>query len=277
MYDKLSPYLKHPKEFESSDTNFWNDPHISTYLLDAHLDPEFDGASRKKGFIEESVKWIEELVPSSDHKRLLDIGCGPGLYAERLSQADYDVTGIDFSKRSIEYAKDSARQKKLNIPYIYKNYLDMDFKDTFDFATFIYCDYGALSEEDRIKILKNIYQALTSGGKLLLDVFSLVKFNQFQEKNTWNFHSEGRFWSANDHLTLERQMKYPDNISLEQTIVMESQSIKNYNIWNKYYTKDSLIREAAEAGFSVVDIFGDVAGTPYTEESPTIAILAEKK
>ena len=37
---------------------FWNDEYISEQMLKAHLDPEFDGASRKLDFIEKSVAWI---------------------------------------------------------------------------------------------------------------------------------------------------------------------------------------------------------------------------
>jgi len=72
---------------------------------------------------------------------LLDIGCGPGLYAERFSSAGYSVTGVDFSKRSIAYAKEQTLLNKSNIEYHYQNYLTIDYKEKFDVITLIYCDY----------------------------------------------------------------------------------------------------------------------------------------
>ncbi len=34
-------------------------------------------------------------------RRVLDLGCGPGLYARRLEAAGADVTGVDLSRVSI--------------------------------------------------------------------------------------------------------------------------------------------------------------------------------
>lgn len=53
----------------------------------------------------------------------------------------------------------------------------MELNQVFDFATMIYCDYGALSEADRQTIMKKVFNHLKSGGKFLLDVFGMVKYN----------------------------------------------------------------------------------------------------
>lgn len=60
-------------------------------MLKAHLDPEFDGASRKLDFIEKSVAWITERIPPADYPLLLDIGCGPGIYAELFTKKGYQL------------------------------------------------------------------------------------------------------------------------------------------------------------------------------------------
>lgn len=110
--------LERPPLYAKSKAAFWNDEHISKQMLKAHLEPEFDGASRKLNFIEKSVAWVAELVPSSNYPLLLDIGCGPGIYAEKFSKMNYHVTGIDFSKRSIDYAQKSALCQRLEISYL---------------------------------------------------------------------------------------------------------------------------------------------------------------
>ena len=53
-------------------------------MLQAHLEPEWEATSRKHDFIHESVKWICEISSPVRFPKLLDLGCGPGLYAERL-------------------------------------------------------------------------------------------------------------------------------------------------------------------------------------------------
>lgn len=59
-------------------------------------------------------------------KKLLDLGCGPGLYAELFDDRGFQVTGLDFSRRSVQYAREHAAGTKRDIRYEYKNYLDMD-------------------------------------------------------------------------------------------------------------------------------------------------------
>ncbi|MDF2514362.1 MAG: putative methyltransferase, partial [Herbinix sp.] len=70
--------------------------------------------------------------------------------------------------------------------------------------------------------------------------------------------------------------KYPDNVTLEQTAVITNNGIREYCIWNRYYTVDTLVEEIYEAGFKKFEVFSDVTGKSYMKDSPTIAILLEK-
>lgn len=268
--------LRKPAVYTKSKAEFWNDEYISRQMLKAHLDPDFEGASRKLEFINQSVSWIRELVSPSDSPMLLDIGCGPGIYAEKFAQAGYQVTGIDFSKRSIEYARQSADENGFDISYLYQNYLNMELERQFDFATMIYCDYGALSTDDRKVLLQAIYRHLKPGGKLLLDVFSMTKYRNYQEQQNWEIcHSNG-FWRKEEYVALNGYYKYPDNVTLDLITVISDEEITPYYLWNTYFTKDMLIREAGDAGFRACGFYGDVAGHAVREESETIAILLKK-
>ena len=276
MLNKIIQSLEKPPLYTKSNQTFWNDEHISKQLLKAHLNPEFNGASRKLPFIEKSAAWIKDLIPPVSYSLLLDIGCGPGIYAERFAQYGYDVTGIDFSHRAIEYAKSSALKHGLNIRYLYQDYLNMSLHEVFDFATMIYCDYGALSTTDRKKLMQIIYQHLKPGSKFLLDVFSTETFHSFQETQTWEICKNGGFWSEYDYVALCGRYKYSQYVTLEQTTVISDTEISTYYIWNTCFTKDTLIKEVKDNGFKVCDIYGDVAGETYHKDSPTLAILLEK-
>lgn len=269
--------LRKPPIYTKTKVEFWNDEYISKQMLKAHLNPEFEGASRKLDFIEKSVTWIKNLVPPSNYSLLLDLGCGPGIYGERFAEMGYHVTGIDFSKRSIDYARQSALNKRLNISYLYENYLEMDLKKNFDFCTMIYCDYGALSTTDRQVIMSKIYHHLKPGGKFLFDVFSMAKFNNSHEQQTWNICTNGGFWRAGEYMELNGFYKYTDNVTLELISIISHDEITPYYLWNTYFTKETLIQEAESIGFKLCGIFSDVAGSVYQSESNTIAILLEKK
>ena len=63
--------------------SMWDDDYISERLLDMHLNPDIDAASRKRITIERTVRWIEANLEGKN-KWILDLGCGPGLYCELL-------------------------------------------------------------------------------------------------------------------------------------------------------------------------------------------------
>jgi len=272
----LFKYLRKPDLYAESTSKFWDDEHISKGMLEAHLHPKWEAASREHDFIDKSVEWIENIT-SSFNKKLLDLGCGPGLYAERLYEKGYEVTGIDFSKRSIEYAKDKASQKNQNINYIYKNYLEINYNNEFDIVLLIYCDFVVLSDNNREVLLKKIYDSLKSGGKFVFDVFTSMEFENKKESNTWYISEEDSFWKPAKHLCLQSHFTYEGGVRLDQNVIIDKDGkvdiIRN---WYKEFTKDTITCEIKEAGFKKVDIYSDVTGAPYYDESKTICIVAEK-
>jgi 2-polyprenyl-3-methyl-5-hydroxy-6-metoxy-1,4-benzoquinol methylase len=74
-----------PQLYEKGSSVMWTDPHISKQLLELHINPDNDVASRSQVKIERITKWILERTDNPQMK-ILDLGCGPGLYAELLAQ-----------------------------------------------------------------------------------------------------------------------------------------------------------------------------------------------
>lgn len=277
MINKIFQYLKKSELYAESTSKFWDDEHISKYMLEAHLNPNWEAASRKHDFIDRSVEWIEKIAPSETYKKVLDLGCGPGLYAERFATKGYLVTGLDFSKRSIDYAKQKALEKDLKIDYFYKNYIEIEYKESFDLITLIYCDYGALSYSNRVILLKKVYDAMKVGGKFILDVFTPKNYEGKCEGNTWYLNEGEGFWSPKTHLCIQSHYIYEGDIRLNQyTIINEDGEANVYRVWDYYYTKNTITEELKKAGFSNIEIFSDVRGNFYDEESKTMCIVVEK-
>jgi len=110
-FQKILHSIDKPPIFETGDSCIWTEDYISGQMLAAHLNPDTDAASRKHQTIEAAVRfWLEEgLIKPGD--RVLDMGCGPGLYAERLAAAGVRVVGIDQSESSLSYAMKQAEAK----------------------------------------------------------------------------------------------------------------------------------------------------------------------
>jgi 2-polyprenyl-3-methyl-5-hydroxy-6-metoxy-1,4-benzoquinol methylase len=119
----LHTLAERPPLFEPGEALFWNDPHISKQMLAAHLDPEFEGASRPPPVIERTVDWLTTKLGLQPGDRLLDLGCGPGLYCTRFAERGVQVTGVDYSRRSIDYAVAQAQVRDLPIKYLHQDYI----------------------------------------------------------------------------------------------------------------------------------------------------------
>ncbi|MCF7930648.1 MAG: class I SAM-dependent methyltransferase [Acholeplasmataceae bacterium] len=276
--EKIIKYDCKPEIYEKSTSPFWDDDHISKSMLQAHFDQDTEAASRNMKFISQSVQWINSVAPASSHHRILDIGCGPGIYAEKFSQLGYEVVGIDISKRSIDYAKEVSKNSHSQVQYMNANYLEIELPNNFDLITFIYCDYGALSTSDRKLILDKIYRSLNSGGKLILDVFTHHQYLNRKESSSWSSHQGSGFFRPISHLSLEHHYIYNQNVRLNQYIILdESSKVDVYRIWDTCFTKDSISKELEESGFHLNQVLSDVSGKPYKSDSNTLAVIAEKK
>lgn len=276
MYQKLFDYLKDkPALYEPSTSKFWDDEHISKGMLEAHLNPDIDPASRKHEFIDRSVEWISKMAYPGDCPKLLDLGCGPGIYAERFNQRGYRVTGVDFSKRSIQYAKESAAKQGLSIEYHYQNYLTIAYEQEYDVATLIYCDFGVLSGEDRKKLLKLICHSLKPGGIFIFDVFNPNQYKGVEEYHNYSY-SSGGFWNEAEHLILETLYRYEESNTFLRQYVVLAEDTQCYNIWEHTFTTEELQNDLIEAGFDRIEFFGDVAGADFDKEGNIICAVAHK-
>ncbi len=279
MHDSLNNIYKRPKpwEFYTADI-LWNDKHISNKMLEYHLNEDVEPASRNKAFIDKSAKWIISRFNIRENRKVCDFGCGPGLYTTRFAETGADVTGIDFSKRSIQHAKKTAKANNLDIDYIQQNYLKFTTNKKFDLITLIYCDLCPLSPKQRKKLIGKFYKYLKNDGFVLLDVFSLNAFEQREEMATHEHMLHSGFWSPKDYYGFVNSYKYEnEKVFLDKyTIIEKSRTFEVYN-WLQYYSLESLEKEFEENGFRINEYFSNVSGTPYKPNSPEIAIVATKK
>ena len=270
MLDRFHDFLTKPMLYAPSTGALWDDEHISKGMLEAHLHPNWDAATRKHDFLDQSAHWISRIAPPPRYKFLLDLGCGPGLYAERFSVAGYSVTGLDFSKRSIAYAMEQTVRNKSDIEYHYQNYLTMDDSERFDVVALIYCDYAALCAADRLAMLKKIYRALKTDGKFIFDVFTPRM--RRKESHSWLYFEQGGFWNEKPHICLESVYQYndEDQTELRQSIVLTDETVHCYNVWDHFFTKETLLSEARTVPFKAFEFYGDVAGKAYADTGETI-------
>lgn len=267
-----------PHPFTPGEPHFWDDPYISTQMLAAHLNPTNDLASRRPETIDRSIDWLIEHLNLLPGARVIDLGCGPGLYTAQLAERGFHVTGVDYSHRSIDYAREYADGHNLDICYRYQNYLTLDDDGEYDVAMLIYGDFCPLSPEQRSQLLQNVYRALKPGGTFILDVTTRVHRKRYGSSNGWYVSDKG-FWKPNLHLVLEQGFDYPElSIFLDQAVVLEEDGkISVYRNWFQDFSRETITEELENGGFAVQSVWNDLLGTPFTTDTEWIGVIANKK
>lgn len=278
MFEELDKINTRPKPFEFyTASDLWTDEHTSKQMLSFHLNEEIDVSSRNAAFIDRSVEWISSNFNIGTGKRIADFGCGPGLYAARLAKKQADVTGIDFSKRSIQYAQEVAVRERLSVHYVNQNYLEFETEDRFDLILMIMCDFCALSPAQRREILSKFRKILKPKGSVLLDVYSLTAFEQREETVKYEVNLLNGFWSPNKYYGFLNTFKYErEKVVLDKYTIIESDRIRTVYNWLQYFSPEALEKEFVECGFTAAERYSDVAGSPFESEIKEFAVVAKK-
>ena len=273
-FEKLIELSKKPDIFTPGDSFLWTDPHIARQMLKTHLDPNTDSASRKPETIDDTVEFCIRRLGLKAGNTVLDAGCGPGLYCERFVKKGLKVSGLDISSNSISYARSNASENDLNIKYICGNYLDMDFANEFDAVFMIWWDFCVLVPADRIKVLKNIRNALKPGGHFVFDVSTPLIDGGQKESSRW-YSQESGFFSGKPHMVLENKFYYPEHLaSLTQYVVLDESGTRTFRLYHTSYTPETIKKVLGEVGFKADDLYQDLTGTPYSSVSRGMGVFA---
>lgn len=276
--DLIRQLQQKPEPFTPGEPLFWNDPHISAQMLKWHLNPENDVASRRPETIQRSVDWLVATLGLKAGDSVLDLGCGPGLYAARLAEKGLRVTGVDYSRRSIEYAMQYAAEHQLDIRYRYQDYLTLEDANQYEAALLIYGDLCPLSPDQRQTLLANVHRALKPSGHFVLDVTTRIHRQKDGGRNSW-YVAETGFWKPGPHLVLDDGFDYPEqSIFLDQAIVIEADGkVSVYRNWFQDYDRDTITVELEQAGFGVQSAWSDLLGTPFRDDTEWIGLVVQKK
>ncbi len=249
--------------------DLWTEPHIAKNMLETHLNPETDAASRKPETIRKTVDFIASFLPKT--AKICDYGCGPGLYSDLLQKNGYEVIGVDISENSLTYA---SRQNK-NVQYYLMNYVTDKIEEKIDFAMMIYCDLGALDPDSMKEALANIHSSLNEGGLFFFDVLSYNWFEKVEVGITSYDEDDGFFMPGRSAVT-SIVTKYNDIKLILTYHHVEGEKVADYFIWDKCFTVSEMQHVLGQNGFEIMEVYGNTYGARDIGESETLTFLCKK-
>ena len=276
MFEKLEEINRKPDVFETyTAESLWTNKYRSKQMLTYHLNKNIDLSSRNIEFIDHSSSWIVDHFQLGPGKSVCDFGCGPGLYASRLAKSGAKVTGLDFSENSIRYAEEQAENSKQEINYIHVNYLEFEPEEQYNLIIMIMCDFCVLSPAQRGILLNKFQECLKDDGAILLDVYSMAAYEAREEYSLYEKNQLSHFWCEDDYYCFVNIFKYDDAAVVldKYTIFQENGKAETVYNWLQYFSPESLAEELSEAGFTVTQIYKDVAGRPHSEQRSEFAVV----
>ena len=170
----------------------WDEPDFSRRMLEQHLNQEHDWASRRGPIIAAHAAWIAEQlsVPS----RILDMGCGPGLYTQALAERGHQCVGVDFSPASIEYARQRSADCDPKPEYILGDIRNYRSNQKFDCIIMTFGEFNAFIRKDAALLLEHCAEMLTENGLFILEAHTYDAVRAIGEAPaTWQRHATGLF------------------------------------------------------------------------------------
>lgn len=96
--------------------------------------------------------------------KVLELGCGPGRNAIYLAENGFDVDAVDLSKTSLDWAKERADERNLNINFLHQNIFDFNSEQSkYDFIYDSGC-FHHIAPHRRMSYINIIEKFLKAGG-----------------------------------------------------------------------------------------------------------------
>jgi SAM-dependent methyltransferase len=258
----------------------WNDPGFSQRMLLEHLSQEHDAASRRFETIDRHTEWIHHSVLSGQLTKILDLGCGPGLYTSRLAKLGHDCAGIDFSPASIAHANEGAQADKLNCSYIQQDIRVVDFGRGYGLVMLIFGEFNVFRPTDAKSILYKAHRALAENGRLLLEIHTFDAVHAMGEQPSSWYSTDRGLFSDRPHICLaENFWDTQQNVATTRYFILDGLTggVTRYAASTQAYTDEQYRSLLEECGFEKVVFHPSLSGDTDESQSDYVVIVCLKR
>jgi SAM-dependent methyltransferase len=236
----------------------------------AWIDVDFRLRSNER--IATDVDGIIRLAKLRPPKRILDIACGVGRHCRILAEYGFDVIGVDYSIMVLQEAQKRIANSPVSIKFICADMRSLPFANhTFDCAINLYTSWGYFeSDDENLSVLFEAYRCLRPGGSLVLDY-----------TNQWwppNRKIRRHFEDAGFRYTREAEFDEESGLyfGVEVYEWLDRREVRRDEWRIKIYRPEKLVNFLHQAGFTLIELYGDWQGSPLREDSPRIIAVATK-
>jgi SAM-dependent methyltransferase len=188
----------------------WHDADFSRRMLTWHLAQDHDLASRRVEWIDRQVEWIDALLADRRGASILDLGCGPGLYAHRLAARGHRVRGIDIGPASIEHARAQIGDGG-HCEFVLGDIREVGYGGPHDLVMLLYGEFNVFAPAEAAAILRRSKEALAAGGVLVLETQDADAIEKIGRREPSMASSDGGLFDDRPHRLLTESVWLGDH------------------------------------------------------------------
>lgn len=211
---------------------------------------------------------LQHLQPPAG-SRMLDVACGRGRHSRFLASRGYQVTGIDLSFRSIEFAKQFEHD---NLQFYQHDMRLPSWINYFDYAFNFFTSFGYFhTRREHDDAVRTITQCVKPGGILLFDYLNV----HYAEEHL--VHNEVKQMDGTDY----EIHRWHDATHFYKRIVVRDASLEQPLEHTEKVTKLSLGDFTDMLSFQnvqVEEVFGDYELNAYdVHKTPRLIVVGRKQ
>jgi SAM-dependent methyltransferase len=255
----------------------WHEAGFSQRMLAEHLSQAHDAASRRFEIVDRQVAWIHRAILGGRPARVLDLGCGPGLYASRLARLGCECVGIDFGPASIAYAREQA--EGLRCTYVEQDVRTAEYGQGYDLAMFLYGEINVFRPAEARAIVGRAGQALVKGGALLLEAHTFDVVRRLGQAPPGWYSAPTGLWSDRPHLALEESSWDDGRATATQryfVVDAESGEVARCAATTQAYTDEQYRALLEAAGLVDVAFYPTLDGSAGEARGDFVTIVARR-
>ena len=215
------------------------------------------------------VELLVQALGLTHPATILDLACGFGRHANRLTALGHTVTGIDLTPGFLEIARVQAQAMGVQVNYRQGDMRRLDFQSQFDAVLLLFTAFGYFDDDENLLVLRNIARALKPGGQLIFDIHNRDTFfkgfmpyivtekdgNLMIDRHTFDYQS-GRLYN--------RRIVIRDGVRRDKPFFV------------RMYNPTEIKSLLQSAGLQPVSIYSGWEGSPLTADSRRMIIIAKK-
>lgn len=216
------------------------------------------------------VNFACQVLQLQEGQKVLDLGGGYGRNAFALAQKKLQVYCLDLSPVLIKIARDMAEKKKDPVHCIRADMRNIPAFDKFDAVVSLFTSFGYFQEEnENLRVLKNVTQALKTNGLFLLDYLNV-------KHTLCNLVPRDDNKKDGFQIIQERFFNQQSERFEKKIMIHEPTSRREYHESVRAYGVIEMGSLFAEAGLKCVATYGDYLGNNYSPDSPRLIMIGQK-